>query len=412
MSQLEQKVPLDQLVNSGESQTEAIEIAPRIFMSRDISNVYLVKTGAGDVLINAGSSRAADRHQRLFASAGAGVQSLVIISQSPGDHYGGLAKLKQPQSKLVVQARYPDGVAYRRMLSDFDVPRTNRLWHLVVGKRMDRSGRTPPEFSPDILVEDRLTLREGDRKFELLAVPGGETLDSLAVWLPEERIVFTGNMLGPAWLNIPNLNTVRGDKPRSALEFIRSVDRIRSLRPELLVTGHGDPIEGEAQIEEGLGRIRDAVQSTLDQTIAGMNAGKDIHTLMREVRVPDELEIAEWHGKTAWNVKAIWHEYAGWFHYDSTTSLYDVPPGAVAGDLVRLAGAEALADAARDHVEAGRPLEALHLLDILLAAEPASESGRVVKRKALNALLKRSDNLNFSEAMWLRSEIAALDSSD
>ena len=298
------------------------------------------------------------------------------------------------------------------MLSDFYVPRTNRLWHLVVGKRMDRSGRPPPEFSPDILVEDRLTLREGDRKFELLAVPGGETLDSLAVWLPEERIVFTGNMLGPAWLNIPNLNTVRGDKPRSALEFIRSVDRIRSLRPELLVTGHGDPIEGEAQIEEGLGRIRDAVQSTLDQTIAGMNAGKDIHTLMREVRVPDELEIAEWHGKTAWNVKAIWHEYAGWFHYDSTTSLYDVPPGAVAGDLVRLAGAEALADAARDHVEAGRPLEALHLLDILLAAEPASESGRVVKRKALNALLKRSDNLNFSEAMWLRSEIAALDSSD
>jgi len=412
MAQPEQRVPLDDLVNAGEAQEMAIEIADGIFMSRDVSNVYLVKTGAGDVLINTGSSRGAERHRRLFTAAGAGAQAYVIITQSHGDHYGGLATLKDPDAKLVVQARYPDGVAYRRMLSDFYVPRTNRLWHLVVGKRMDRSGRKPPDFVPDLLVDDRLVLREGGRTFELLAVPGGETLDSLAVWLPEERIAFTGNMLGPAWLNIPNLNTVRGDKPRSALDFIRAVDRIRALEPELLVTGHGDPIAGAAVIEDGLRRIRDAVQTTLDQTVAGMNAGKDVHTLMREVKVPPELGIAEWHGKTAWNVKAIWHEYAGWFHYDSTTALYDVPASAVAGDLVRLAGADAIASCAQDHVAAGRPLQALHLLDILLAAEPGSPGGRDAKRGALQQLLDRSEHLNFSEAMWLKSELAALDSYD
>lgn len=408
MGQSQQRVPLDHLVNAGESQSEAIQIAPGIFMSQDVSNVYLVKTSDGDVLINAGSSRAAERHLRLFDAAGAGRQRYVIITQSHGDHYGGLAKLKSGDARLVVQERYPEGVAYRRMLSDFYVPRTNRLWHLVVGKRMDRSGKAPPEFIPDILVPDSLALELGERSFEFLAVPGGETLDSLAVWLPKEKIVFTGNMLGPAWLNIPNLNTVRGDKPRSASEFIRSVDRIRALKPELLVTGHGDPIKGANVIEDGLRRIRDAVQSTLNQTIAGMNEGKDVHTLMREVAVPKELKIAEWHGKTAWNVKAIWHEYAGWFHYDSTTALYDIPASAVAPDVLRLAGETSLVACAQDHVAAGRPLEALHLLDIVLAAKPESGSGRAVKRDALRTLLNRSEHLNFSEAMWLKSELAAL----
>jgi glyoxylase-like metal-dependent hydrolase (beta-lactamase superfamily II) len=325
MTQPDQRVPIDDLVNAGEAQSAAIEIAPGIFMSKDVSNVYLVKTEDGDILINAGSSKAAERHKTLFEAAGAGRQAYVIITQSHGDHYGGLAKLKSPDAKLIVQARYPDGVDYRRKLSGFYVPRTNRLWHLVVGRRMDRSGKAPPEFTPDVLVEDNFAFSLGERRFELLAVPGGETLDSLAIWLPQERIVFTGNMLGPAWLNIPNLNTVRGDKPRSAQDFIRAVDRIRALKPDMLVTGHGEPIRGAPVVEDGLKHVRDAVQSTLDQTIAGMNAGKDVHTLMREVQVPSELGIEEWHGKTAWNVRAIWHEYAGWFHYDSTTALYDVP---------------------------------------------------------------------------------------
>jgi hypothetical protein len=52
------------------------------------------------------------------------------------------------------------------------------------------------------------------------------------------------------------------------------------------------------------------------------------------------------------------------------------------------------------------------MLDILLAAEPDLASGKRVKREALNVLLERSANLNFSEAMWLKAEIAALDSTD
>jgi glyoxylase-like metal-dependent hydrolase (beta-lactamase superfamily II) len=47
----------------------------------------------------------------------------------------------------------------------------------------------------------------GGRRFELYATSGGETTDSLVVWLPDERTVFTGNLTGPLFGHIPNLYT-------------------------------------------------------------------------------------------------------------------------------------------------------------------------------------------------------------
>ena len=46
---------------------------------------------------------------------------------------------------------------------------------------------------------------------------------------------------------------------------------------------------------------------------------------MREITVPEHLDVGEGYGKTSWNVRAIWENYAGWFHHRSTTELYDVP---------------------------------------------------------------------------------------
>jgi len=170
-------------------------------------------------------------------------------------------------------------------------------------------------------------------------------------------------------------------------------------------------IRGAGQIRDDIGRMHGAVSWVRDYTLNGMNAGKTVHQLMREVALPDQLKIGEFHGKVAWAVRTIQDEYAGWFHYeDGTNALYGVPHSAVNADLAELAGgAEALADRAPAHVEAGRPLEALHLLDIALGAEPANLTALKIKRVALDHLLVASGNNNLSEAMWLKSELAAPD---
>ena len=83
------------------------------------------------------------------------------------------------------------------------------------------------------------------------------------------------------------------------------------LEPEILCTGHFDPIEGRDTIRTELTRVRDAVQYVNDATVAGMNEGKDVFTLMRDIRLPDELAVGEGYGKVSWGVRSIWEGYAG-----------------------------------------------------------------------------------------------------
>ncbi len=82
-------------------------------------------------------------------------------------------------------------------------------------------GATPqarPE--PTTTFDDRLELEVGGRRLELLSMPGGETTDSLVIWLPESRTAFTGNLFGPLFGHVPNLVTIRGDRYRDALDYV------------------------------------------------------------------------------------------------------------------------------------------------------------------------------------------------
>lgn len=396
---------LGRLVTAGAGATAAEEIADGIYLSPGISNAYLVTTPDGDVLVNAGMNFEAPRTQERLAAVSGAPRRFLVYTQSHADHIGGTAALTGPETQIIAQADYPVVRGYWNRLMEFYGRRTQVLWRSVLGSRSGMPAQ-PPDPVPDVLFEDHYAFELGGRRFELLATPGGETTDSLVVWLPRERIAFTGNLFGPIFGHLPNLYTIRGDKIRSALRFIASLERVLALDPELLVTGHGDPIRGKDQIRSGLARIRDATRWIHDRTVEGMNAGKDVHTLMAEIELPAELAVGQAHGKTSWCVRAIWEEYAGWFHYRSTTELYPVPARAVHRDLVELAGARALVRRAREHSDAGRPLEALHLTDMVLSSEPADIAALEVRAAALETLLERSGGENFSEVQWLRGRLA------
>jgi alkyl sulfatase BDS1-like metallo-beta-lactamase superfamily hydrolase len=262
--------------------------------------------------------------------------------------------------------------------------------------------------TPDLLVEDRLALELGGVRFELLATPGGETLDSLVVWLPDERACFTGNLFSALFGHFPNLVTLRGDRIRDALRFVDSLERVRALEPELLLVGHHGPVEGRALIQAELERIRDAVLYVHDATVRGMNEGRDVFALMRDVRLPPELEVGEGYGKVAWGVRAIWEGYAGWFHARSTAELYATPPAAVHPELVELAGgADRVAERARRRAAAGELALAIQLAEVALSAEPAHRGALEASLAAHRGLLGRS--ANFWETSWLRRRVGELE---
>jgi alkyl sulfatase BDS1-like metallo-beta-lactamase superfamily hydrolase len=211
--------------------------------------------------------------------------------------------------------------------------------------------------------------------------------------------------MGPFFGHVPNLYTLRGDKIRSAMAFIHSVDRVIALEPERLINGH-DVFRGADEIRHTMTTVRDATAYLRDRTIEGMNGGTDLWTLMHEITLPTNLALPQVHGKVPWIVRAIWEEHVGWFRYESTTELYDVPPSAVWPDIVELAGGTtALTERAKTHAGQGRALQALHLTDIVLAHSPGDPAASRVKHAALEQLLADSGRENFSETQWLEQEI-------
>ncbi len=394
-------------VKSGEGQSAAIERAPGVFESRGIGNSYLLTTPDGDVLVNAGGLGDARRGRELFRKVSTQPIRTIILTQSHANQYGGLEVYKTADNTVIAHRNYPDDRRYSEALSAHYRRGSRRIFGEITGPTRDIVPTR--EVAPDVLIDAHHAFALGGRRFELLWTPGGETRSALIVWLPDEKIAVVGNLFGPIFGNQPNLNTLRGDKPRSALAFIESITQLRALGPEHVLTGH-EHIRGNDHIAREITRIAEAVQWIHDRTIEGMNAGTSLRTLMREVQPPPELALTEEYGRTAWNVRAIWHEYTGWFDPDrGTTELYGVPASSVAPAIAELAGgAERLAERARAFVHEHKPLEALHVLEIALAAAPSCSLALAIKREALELLLAQSGGKNLWERLWIAAELRAL----
>jgi glyoxylase-like metal-dependent hydrolase (beta-lactamase superfamily II) len=394
-------------------QEQAIPLNDFIYMSQGMSNAYLLVTPAGRVVINTGLAFEAPVHKRVFDQVCPGPTPYILLTQGHVDHLGGVGLFREPGTQLVAQRNLP--LCQRddqriKMVRE----RQAHTWFRAVFSRIASGGGQPRPALPDAPVadvsfDDRLSLEVGGRRLELLATPGGETIDSCVLWLPDERILFSGNVFGPLFPHFPNFNTIRGDKYRLVEPYLDSLRRIRALAPEVLITGHFDPVVGAERIRACLDRLEAAVSYVHDETLKGMNSGKDIWTLMREVRLPEKLYVGEGYGKVSWAVRTIWETYMGWFKAQATSELYPTRPRDIQRDLVELAGIGAVLARGRQRLAAGDPEAALLFAEAALAADPADHGTLVLARDSHQALLDRSGGENFWETGWLKSQIEELD---
>ncbi|HEX2463095.1 MAG TPA: MBL fold metallo-hydrolase [Thermoanaerobaculia bacterium] len=118
--------------------------------------------------------------------------------------------------------------------------------------RDDKETRPTP---PTVTLSERMTLYRGGREIEILFLGRGHTGGDVVVFLPEERIVFTGDLLlqGPSYMGDAYLD-----------EWAATLDKVKALDVDLIVPGHGEPFSDRAHIDAVQAYMRD----TWNQVVA------------------------------------------------------------------------------------------------------------------------------------------------
>ena len=390
-----------------QEQEKMVKINDAIFMATTTGNVYLVKTPAGNVIIDTASSGQAALAKKLLAPEVRGPIKYIILTHGHADHIGGISLWKEPGTQIIAQRNYVEFVNYVARLEGFFVPRNAVVFGRSAHEAGPWAGNFGAKIEPTIFFDEKYEFTLGGVKFQLFSTPG-ETPDHLTVWIPAYKAAFMGdNYAGvgmPEPMSFPNMYAIRGTKPRWALDWIKSIDTVLALKPEIVLHGHGDPTTGNAEITRRLTRHRDAMQYVHDEVVKGMNSGKDVFTLMQEIKLPAKYDLSEVFGKVSWSVRGIYEGYAGWFDANPS-SMYELPAASVYPDLVKLAGGpEPLVKLALEKMEAGKAVEALHLTDVALAADPTNSGALNARIKALQYLRDRCENV--VEDGWLGYGIA------
>ena len=384
------------------------EVMPGVFRASGVGNTFVITTSEGNVIFDTGLViQASEQIRQLKAALGDFEPVKIVLSHSHADHVGGTRLWSGENTELIAHEAFEEEQRYLTELNPYLHQRNRILFPWIPETPRTLPGMDFRGLIPDIRVDNDnpYTFTLGGRRFEVHATPGAEGADNVVLWVPDDKVLLTGDFFGPQFPQFPNLFTMRGEKMRKPVEYMNSIDHLLNLEIETLLPSHLEPVRGANEIRAGMIKIREAVDFVHSTTVAGMNAGKSLSELMVEIRLPERLLLSETHGKVSWAVKSIWEYYATWFHFDRTSELYATPQSAVLDDLAGIIDADAALSLVREKLQRSEPEQALLLLEIFegFDKEPDLMELRI---EVLSQLRERATVTgNDYELYWLDSEL-------
>lgn len=399
----------------GQGLSSPIKINDFIYQSRSTSNAAMVVTQEGNVIIDTGmpshpGMNNIPEHKELLDQASDNPVTHIIATHAHADHFANADAWldENPGAKVIAHWEFIRNQKYLKDLLPFQMPR-NHIFYPNDVPDLPKTGykllqKVLPQVEPDILVNngEPYKFTQGGIEFVVYPTPGAEGSDGISVWLPQHKILFTGDLFGHIFGMWPNFSTMRGERARYPRPYIDSLDLVLELEPEMLIPSHFYPIKGKEFIRRITEKTRDAVAYVDEAVIDGMNDGKNVYTLMKEIQLPDDLKLNEVHGKVSWGVKSIWDSYSSIFHLNTANEMYPVPVSEVYDDLYGLIGApEKIIAKAESLVTSGEFEKALYLIEVINTAEPDNQTAIQMKIDILDKMLTRSEGTNHHEKMFL-----------
>ena len=153
--------------------------------------------------------------------------------------------------------------------------------------RLFRAVESVPGLTwPTSVFDRRMTMWLGKLRVEIMQLGRGHTKGDTVVWLPDERILFSGDLVEY------DATPYAGDAYLA--EWPATLDAIAALRPEKLVPGRGAALMTPAQVKAGLDGTRDFVTTMFASVREGVRAGKDLRTVYRETYDRLEPRFGHW----------------------------------------------------------------------------------------------------------------------
>ena len=397
------------------SQTKPVRINNFIYLSEGASNSYLIETTDGNILINTGLGVEAPVHKYAFDQVNKNKIKYIIFTQGHVDHVGGSGFFKEynPDVTLIAQENIIEHQSFDSLTQGGRVLNAYKFFGEMIDLMNDAIARGEKMgfkdiqsiAEPDILFKDEYKFSLGGLDVELYSVPGGETLDALLIYLPKHKILFSGNAFGPLFPHLPNFCTIRGDRIRFAIPYLEMCKKVLELKPNILITGHFKPIEGQKLIYDEVKNLHDAVDYIHTKTVEGINTGKDMYELMKEIVLPKKLSVGEGYGTVEWAIRSIYEGYTGWFRHKSTTELYAYSPQAIFSDLNNLIDKKEALKRIEEFIAGSEYLKAINLCEIVISSDDNKEALKIYLDIHIILLKEAQKNSNRWIVKWLESEI-------
>ncbi len=384
------------------------------------SNVYMVEGAASVTIIDTTeSTKAAQNILAAFRERTDKPVGRIIYTHSHRDHISGAAVFAPDgglpilasssfSSDLVAldqNAIAPDKALGRRTQAQFGIgldPRERISLGCGPGDRpMEGLGAGYLEPTERITSSREIDL---DGVSAQLILAPGETADHLVVWLPDARVLFSGDNWYHAF---PNLYAIRGTPYRDFAAWANSLNLLAGFEAEVLAPGHTLPVTGVENIREVLTTTRAAILHVMQYTADGMDRGLSMDDIAASISLPEDLAekpwLREFYGKIDWSARAFAAGTLGWYD-GNPTHLGTLSSAERAMHLARLAGGSA---ALMQAAQATGDLQwRLELCDHLIAlGEPARDLKAVTMAELAEAEINATArNTYLWEAKRLRTD--------
>lgn len=374
----------------GEYMAGVKKINDQIYQGIGFSNLYLVKTNDGDVLIDASQKSYAKQIKEQLKDQLSDLK-YIIITHHHTDHLAGLDVWKTPETKTIGHKNYYQLIDQEKLGLTEQSKRAQKQLVGIIEKNIAIQ-------KPDIIVDDFYEFKLGELTFQIYYSPG-ETQDHVIVFIPELKALFAGDNY---YETLPNIHPPRGADQRSINDYINFYDLVLKLKPEYLLPGHGEPTIGQNFIKDTVTKYKEALKFINQKTLEGIASGKPLYQIVSEVRLPEKLQIPEIYGKVSWIVRGIYATHLGWFTGEIENLLNDELVS-VYSELYQTIDKEKLYQQINLLIANNDYRKSLILTQILLYNEPQDEKGLELKKQILEEIYNSSENI--IERNWIWSEL-------